>query len=135
MAVTKNTGKSSEDIFERWIENLGAFVYRFEDLFDAKRKGKVANRKPSDFLVTLNGETSYAEVKSTIKPTFTFANIRPEQWRVAVKQTRAGGTYYFYVHFIGHNRWFKLPARLIIDSAKKSINIKELGEYEISVVS
>lgn len=131
----KNTGKSSEEIFERWAENLGGFVYRFEDLFDAKRKGKVANRKPSDFLLTIDGETSYAEVKSTVKPSFTFSNIQPEQWRTAVKQTRAGGQYFFFVHFMTQERWFKLPARVIIDSVKKSINIKELGDYEISIIS
>lgn len=131
----KNTGKTSEDIFERWAEQHGGFVYRFEDLFDAKRKGKVANRKPSDFLLTIDGKTSYAEVKSTIKPSFTFSNIQPEQWRTAVKQTRAGGQYFFFVHFMTQERWFKLPARVIIDSVKKSINIKELGDYEISMIS
>lgn len=128
-----NTGKSSEEIFLKCMEDLGIFVYRFQDLYDAKKLGKVANRKPSDFLITSNGVTAFAEVKSTNKNSFSFSNIQPEQWRTAILQTRNGGQYIFYLHFLTVDRWFKVPARTIIDSDKKSVNIKELDDYEVYI--
>jgi len=130
----KNTGKNSEDIFESWVQKQSGYLYRFEDFYDAKKKGKVANRKPSDYLVTLSGSTFMAEVKSTTKNTFSFSNIQPEQWRNAIKITRAEGEYYFFIHLLALNEWFRVPARRIIDSAKKSINIKELSEYKLDLV-
>lgn len=124
--MSVNDGKESESIFLKVLASQNAFVYRFEDLYDAKRKGKVANRKPCDFLVTHKGKTIYAEVKSTIKNSFSFSNIQPEQWRTAVKSTASGGLYRFFVHFTSVNRWFSIPASIIIDSKKKSISIKDL---------
>lgn len=128
-----NTGKPSEDLFLRWADNQKGFVHRFTDLYDAKKKGKAANEQPSDFLLTLPGFMCYAEVKSTTKPSFSFAQIQPKQWKTALKQTKAGGHYLFFVHFLTENRWFRIPARVILDSERKSLNIKTLSQFEFDI--
>ena len=127
-----NTGKTSEDIFEAHIEAAGGFADRLSDLFDAVKQRKVTTRKPSDFIVTFNGETWYAEVKSVAeKDRFNFSSIQTSQWRSATRVTKAGGKYFFYLHFIAFNRWFKVPAKVILNSEKKSITIREVEGSEV----
>lgn len=127
-----NTGKPSEQIFEQTFEGLGAFVNRISDSFDAAKQRKVTTRKPSDFIVTYQGDTFYAEIKSiSEKDRFSFSSIQPEQWRVATRVYRAGGKYYFYLHFIAFNRWFKVPAEVILNSEKKSITMREVEGKEV----
>lgn len=127
-----NTGKSSEDIFEANVEAQGGFADRLSDLFDAVKQRMVTTRKPSDFIVTVQGETWYAEVKSiSEKDRFSFQSIQPSQWRSATRVTRAGGKYFFFLHFIAFNRWFKVPAEVLLNSEKKSLTIRELEGKEV----
>lgn len=126
-----NTGKSSEEIFEAFIQSQGGYADRLSDLIDAVKQRKVATQKPSDFIVTLKGEIHYAEVKSiSEKDRFSFSGIQPSQWRAATHVTRAGGQYFFYLHFVAFNRWFKIPAKVILNSEKKSLTIREVQDYD-----
>lgn len=129
---THNSGKSSEEIFERVYEDLGAFVDRQSDMLDAAKQKKVTTRKSSDFLVTYNGQTWYVEVKSIATDTrFKFSSIQPAQWRAATRVVGAQGHYYFFLHFIAQNLWFKVPAKVILNSEKKSLTIDEVSSYRV----
>ena len=128
----KNSGKESEDIFEAMIEDLGGFADRLTDMYDASKNKMVTTRKPSDFIVTLNGDTFYAEVKSIEeKDRFSFQTIQPAQWRSATRVNKAGGNYFFFLHFKAFNRWFKVPAWVILNSEKKSLTIREVEGLEV----
>lgn len=131
--MLKNTGKTSEELFVSWVEGCRGVVYRFEDLYDARKKSKVTTRKPADFMVTLNGVTSYSEVKSTVKKSLSFKAIQPEQWRYAHLVTKAGGAYIFFIHFITLEKWFAVPARVLIESEKRSINVSEVCQFEFDI--
>ena len=135
----KNTGKSSEEIFEGNMTALGAHVYRFEDHADVNKqrlRTRIVSSKPSDFIVTLNGHTSYAEVKSILEsPRFDFSRIEKRQWREATKVTKAGGQYFFYLHFINIDGWFQVPASLILGWHKKSIRYDEITKYQFTWAS
>lgn len=129
--MVKNNGKTSEDIFEEALTASGAFVLRNTDLYDATKKKLVTGRKPSDFLVTA-GETWYAEVKSIeTSNRFNFSSIQPEQWRVATRVNRAGGKYFFYLHFMAEDQWFKVPASVILQSDKKSLTIADVTAHRV----
>lgn len=135
-AAGKNTGKNSEDIFQTFMEGQGAHVYRFEDYAEAnfgnaRQKRKIVSSKPSDFITTLHGITAFTEVKSISKGTrFDFSRIEKRQWREAVKVTKAYGRYYFYLHFLESDRWYAVPAALILMMEKKSVQEKDVSEYE-----
>lgn len=127
-----NSGKSSEEIFERVYEDLGAFVDRQSDMLDAAKQKKVTTRKSSDFLVTYNGQTWYVEVKSIATDNrFKFSSIQPAQWRAATRVVAALGHYYFFLHFIAQDLWFKVPAKVILNSEKKSLTIDEVSSYRV----
>lgn len=129
-----NDGKHSEAIFEKYIESRGGFLYRLTDLFDASKKQLVTGRKASDFIVTVDGRNEYAEVKSIEdKNSFKFSSIRTEQWRVATRVVKAGGDYFFYLHFLAFDKWCKVPASVILRHDKKSIQLKEVEQYQFSV--
>ena len=127
------TGKTEEKKWEEAVTEAKGFVYRFEDLYDAAKKGKAAGRQPSDFITTLNGVTFFAEIKTTTKNLFSFSGIQPNQWRTAVKQTKAGGLYYFIIYFSKHALWCAIPASVLIKSEKQSINVTEAQHYVFDI--
>lgn len=127
-----NSGKISEAKFEKWCEQLG-YLHRFEDLFDALKKGKAANQRPSDYLATIEGTTHYCEVKSTGKKSLAFSAITPSQWKTATKVTKHNGTYFFFIHFLDVDKWFAVPARVLLNHDKQSININLLDRYEFDI--
>tara|TARA_X000001388_G_scaffold60537_1_gene45924 strand:+ start:11851 stop:12303 length:453 start_codon:yes stop_codon:yes gene_type:complete len=132
----QNTGKPSEDIFADNLKMLGAHVYRFEDHADVN-KGRIRKRivssKPSDFIITLGGVTAYAEVKSIAEsPRFDFSRIEKRQWREATKVTKAKGYYFFYLHFLSIDEWFRVPASYILNATKKSLRYDEISHLQFS---
>lgn len=125
--MPKNTGTPSQSAFEAVWKRLGsrAFCYRIADAAEVKgRTGKIGKTRPtpSDFIVTFNGVTEYAEVKSTHNPTsFPFSNLEVGQKSAAVQILAAGGEYNVYVHRLPESIWYKIPYLLIRDSEKKSL--------------
>lgn len=133
--MTINTGKPSEAIFESFMAQTGAHVYRFEDYADVTKgrrfSKKIVSSKPSDYIVTYMGTTAFTEVKSiSTGPRFDFSRIEKRQWREAFHVTRNEGKYYFYLHFMESNRWYQVPAKVILSSSKKSIREDEIQQYE-----
>jgi penicillin-binding protein-related factor A (putative recombinase) len=133
----KNNGKNSENIFEAYWGRLPTFadVYRFEDYADANFKAsgrtrKIVAAKPSDYIITILGRTFYAEVKSIASGSrFNFSNIKASQWRSATKVSKASGEYFFFIHFLTSDRWYKVPAQAILRAEKKSLLEKDLLKY------
>jgi penicillin-binding protein-related factor A (putative recombinase) len=135
--MRKNTGKSSEQIFEDRYASHGkrAFVHRITD--SAEVRGRTGSKtawvraQPSDYLVTFDGKMEYAEVKSSLnKTSFPFGDITKIQMASAKKQRAAGGHYFFYLHSLVHNKWFRVPASVLLDAEARSLKWANLGEYE-----
>lgn len=138
--MAKNTGKPSE---KKWLDahaKLGkrAWTHRFVDASEIVGKtGKVAiaaSPQPSDFMLVLDGETSFSEVKSTQnKTSFPFSILQKTQSTQAKMILAAGGSYWIYVHSLVLKKWFKLPYSLVTETkaaGKSSLKWSELTEYE-----
>lgn len=138
--MTKNTGKLSE---QKWLEahnKLGkrAWVHRFVDASEIVGKtGRVAvaaSPQPSDFMLVLDGETSFSEVKSTQnKTSFPLSILRKTQSTQAKMILAAGGSYWIYIHALILKKWFKIPYTLVTQikaEGKASIKWQDLSQYE-----
>lgn len=135
----KNTGKASEEEFERRWKALGkrAFLYRFEDqgdLHGLNKKVVLSRCKPADYLVVVDGEKHFAEVKSSSDRTaFRFSQIRETQQGFARLITAANGGYFLYVHHVETDFWALLPWQIIqnrMAREKKSIPWSEMEAYQ-----
>jgi len=135
--MARNTGKSSEDDFEALLKLEGkrAYFHRFIDASDVRGlTGKVGDvpAQPSDYIIVLDGVTSFAEVKSTGDTTaFRFTLLRSTQSAAALQIENAGGGYLIFVQALAlpGKPWFIIPYRNIRaakDSGKSSIKWSDL---------
>ena len=127
----KKTEREFEDVYARM--GKGAFVHRMSDTAAAKAtSGKKAfvKAQPSDYLVTVNGHTFYAEVKSSHDPVaFHHSNIQPYQMAASKRITKAGGDYVFFIKNILTGKWYCVPASVIHASATKSTKWADIETY------
>lgn len=132
--MAKNTGKPSEQEFERIWNTLGkrAWVHRLVDAAEVRgRTGKAGFTRsaPSDYIVAHKG-VHFAEVKSTQDPTaFRFSLLRTIPSAMAVMILAAGGDYLVYIHRLPTNEWFCIPYQMIRDCPTRSLTWKELENY------
>src|SRR5690606_30854623 len=132
----KNTGKPSEETFDRHFTRLGkrAYVHAFTDASEVngmnKGRGRITNVKaqPADRLVVLDGEMFFAEVKSSVTTDerFDFKLLRTTQGSAAAQALAAGGQYWIYYHHIRTDEWFRFPYSLVAQvklDGKSSINL------------
>lgn len=134
----KNTGKPSEEEFDKAWARLGkrAHVFKFVDSAAATglngRKTNTGNQ-PSDRLLTFEGQTIYAEIKSTVdERNFPFSLLRTTQGAYAAGVIAAGGTYDVFVHALAYGRWYRVPYALIRDTkaaGRASLSWLELAPY------
>lgn len=129
--MRKNTGKTSERIWEDSFTRKGkqAFTHRFVDSAEIKGKtGKVAvgaSAQPADFILVHAGKTSFCEVKSTLNETsFPFSMLRTTQSAMATMIQSAGGDYLIYIHALAIDQWFCIPYSTITA-------VKEVGASSI----
>lgn len=137
--MAKNTGKTSEQIWELAWTRLGkrAYFYRIPDAAEhfGRNNGKVFNLRPTpaDYLLTTNGETIYSEVKSTHNPTsFPFSLLKKGQRAAGPQVVDAGGHYHVFVHNLSSDRWYRIPFEVIgtvKDLGKSSIPWNELEQF------
>lgn len=131
-SVRKNSGKGSEAIFVKSVEESGGYVHRLRDASDLSGLNKrrvAAFPVPADFLVVRReGYYELAEVKSTLHATgFPFNNLRPAQ-RVAAKVASImGAPYNFYIHQLERDEWYLMPAKQFVAHKEKSIKFAELA--------
>lgn len=134
----RNTGKPSEAAFLSRIKGPGVVVERFWDQSDLRglNGGRAVGDypKPSDFIVTEDGNIHYAEVKSVQSAvSFPFSNLEDGQRSAALRQAAAGGDYRFYLFSYGLGKWFVMSCqqlRTSLDSGVKSIKFKDLQEWQ-----
>lgn len=102
----------------------------------SRNKAGFTKPQPADYLVTLDGDTYYAEVKSTEnKTSFPFSLIRPNQWAAAAQQRAAGGLYFFYVKNLNTGDWHRVPGDVFLDhKAARSMKWSELKPYRWNFV-
>ena len=117
--MAKNTGKPSEQAFDDYWKTQGksAWVFRFADsssLTGLNGKKTQALAQPSDRPLIWNGNTEFAEVKSTQDATaFRFSLLRIKQSAYATMILAAGGSYNVYIHAMLSGRWYKIPYQKI----------------------
>jgi hypothetical protein len=132
-----NDGTEAQDAFLRRMQRPGVVVERFRDLKDLRglNKGRQLTdfAKPSDFLVTEDGNIHYAEVKSCqSEVSFPFGNIEDGQRSAALRQVAVGGDYRFYLFSYGLGRWFIMTAARfadILQTGRKSAKFSELPTW------
>lgn len=129
---------SAQKEFESWfVDRKSAHCFEFHDARLARASG--GSRRiftaahPSDFIVTDRGKTFYAEVKSCSDPVlFSFSLVRPSQWNAAIRVTRAGGEYFFFIKNETTGVWYKIPGAefiLLRENEKKSAKWAYLSDY------
>lgn len=117
--MSKNTGKSSENLFQGHFDKLGkrATYDRLLDAADVRgATGRIGYTpsQPSDYILTIDGITSYAEVKSTSHKTcFPFDLLRKTQSARAAIILAAGGVYDIYLHRIPTGDWYVIPYQVV----------------------
>lgn len=132
MESWKSAEKEFETFFDRYGKN--AWVFRLTDTAAAKAtSGKKAfvQAQPSDYIVVCQGDTFFAEVKSSgEKVSFPHSNIQKRQLAAARRVLKAGGQYMFFIKSLFFGKWFLVPAQVIISSSKKSTRWSEIAKYE-----
>ena len=129
----KQAEKDFEDHFTKYGKR--AFVFRLTDTATAKAtagKHAFVVAQPSDYIVVVEGEGFFAEVKSTVDTTsFHFSNIQKAQIAASRRITAAGGTYLFFIKSEELDQWFCVPAAVVHTTLrqKKSMSWKELEQY------
>jgi penicillin-binding protein-related factor A (putative recombinase) len=134
--------QDAEKAFEQFYSAKGYNLYRFEDFGDVNFRsgrntrlgGKVGvAERPSDYLLTEDGQMYYVEVKSCSNSTsFPFKNVAGSQWRAAMKQVAAGGRYDFTIYSVENNQWFRVPAQVLLETreqGRKSLAYKTIQQY------
>ena len=130
----RNDGKEAERAFLAKMQRPGVVIERFWDASDLRglNGGRAVGDfpKPSDFLVTENGQIHYAEAKSVQSATsFPFANIERGQRSAALRQAAVGGCYRIYIFSYGLGQWFIMPATQLkecLDTGRSSVKFKDL---------
>lgn len=129
--------QNAQKQFESFWPLKSHHCYAFEDTREAM--GASGSRKvftkarPSDYLVTAEGITFFAEVKSSQdEVSFSLNNIRKAQWQCSIQITYAGGNYDFFIRREQIGQWYRVPAKVMIETfkIKKSLKWTELEPYK-----
>jgi penicillin-binding protein-related factor A (putative recombinase) len=136
----RNTGKPSEELFENSILALGkaGYFYRIKDAADIRgitgRVGQGMDATPSDYIVSVHGEVSFAEVKSTNDLTkFPFSLLKKGQKSHGKRIVASGGSYRVYIHRLKTDTWYCIPLRFIHavqDAGAQSIPWEQMEKYK-----
>lgn len=106
-----------------------AHYYRIPDAAEHfGRNGGTISRvrpSPSDYIVTTDGSSFYAEVKSTQNKTaFPFSIFKKGQTSAAPQVICAGGAYIVFAHNLNTGTWYRIPWQVIQA-------VKDLGRSSI----
>lgn len=141
MKKSKNTGKPSEREFENTLEFIYGKAVHIVEFYDAaylhglNKRAVIAPEQPADRLVTANGQTFFAEIKSVLDGTaFPFSIIKTNQLVAAKKQMLSGGLYFFFVHNLATDTFYIVPAAEVfatIEAGKKSLKWSEMTIWQL----
>lgn len=133
----KNSGNEADAAFVARVNaHADSIVQRFYDQSDLRglNGGRPVGdfAKPADYIITVAGTVSYAEVKSVQgEVSFPFGNIEDGQRSAALRHAAvgAGDCYNFYLFSYGTSRWYVMSATVFaatLAQGKKSIKFEEL---------
>ena len=128
---------NAEFEFESWFPGKTSFVYKFEDARQVigalQSRRVIVQGRPADYLVTTEGKTFFAEVKScNSEASFPLSNIQRAQWSAAIQTVAAKGHYYFFIKREPTQQWYQVPAYVFVNGhneGKKSFKWEELDVY------
>jgi hypothetical protein len=113
---------------------------RFQDTLDASKrvdgyrynpaKLVVMDKNPSDFIITDNGETYYAEVKHTQNTSHISSSLLRQQKMYRERILACGGKYMYYIYAEDIHQWYAIPGEFFVD--KGDVKWKEVGKYMIN---
>ena len=111
--------KKAEQDFVNHFKAMGkrASCHRLVDTAMAKAlggKNAFMPEQPSDYIIVLDSQTFFAEVKHTVdEDRFHFSNIRKGQMVASRKIVKAGGLYFLFIKSAHLNQWFCVPAHVV----------------------
>lgn len=126
----KNDGVDAEEHFRTDCFPPGSHPF-IHTLVDTKRAGRLVQAQPSDKIVTYDGRTWYAEVKSTENPTvFLFARmLRIGQKGSANLVIYNRGDYWVHVRHELTKTWYHIPYQFLRDYPRQSIRWEHLDKF------
>lgn len=112
-------------------------IQRFNDTKDASlenfrksdRTLTVMKSTPSDFIITENGITYFAEVKSTISNVGVTSSLFKQQAKERTLILSAGGKYYYFIYAVHSSSWYKVPGQFISENPNRKWS--QLTQYKI----
>lgn len=139
--MAKNTGKPSEQAFEAAVAAAGkrAWCYRIKDAASIRgitgRLGHGIDATPSDYILVWDGETYFAEVKSTQHETrFEFSLLTRGQTGHYPQIQAAGGRYIIFLHRLTTGQWYMIPMSDVVQhtatTGQKSIPWTDMEKYK-----
>lgn len=141
MKKSKNTGKPSETAFENTLKFIYGKALHIVEFYDAahlhglNKRAVMVPEQPADRLVTANGQTFFAEIKSVLNGTaFPFSMIKSNQLHAARMQVLSGGSYMFMVHNLATDTFYIVPAAEVFatkEAGKESLKWAEMTEWEL----
>lgn len=138
IAAMGKAWQKAEDEFDAYIASLGkrAWVHKLTDAAEVRgRTGRIGKMRdqPCDRIVVIDGQTYFAEIKSTSDPTaFRFSLLRKKQMAHAKLIQAAGGTYLVFLKRNETGEWFRIPYDAIRKCNRKSLRWDELKEFHFS---
>lgn len=119
----KPLSKLCEDAVERYFNrNKSTVCTRFadtHDTFQGRGHGVTLSAKPSDFIITDNGTTFYAEVKSTTSQEGITGGLFKQQAARRDRLLKAGALYLYFVYSEALDCWFSLDGIDIADNPNR----------------
>lgn len=127
-----------EKIVYDWYNTKSKYsvASRFQDALDATKRSGFSHgivpmgKNPSDFVITDNGETFYAEVKHTENPQGVTRALFEKQRVFRDRILMAQGDYRYFVYSNNVHQWYCIPGEVIRDNPNSKW--KELGKYMIT---
>lgn len=140
----KNTGVDAEKLFEKEMEEAhgkGAFIYRIPDHKEISRGGKVkgvsVRKTPADYLVSVDGNTFYCEIKSTENTErFGFNMFTEGELNAMKRQQAAGGVYVVMVYRIQTKSWYMMfgsDVLTLMDKGMKSVRWENWDSIDLKL--
>ena len=131
--MVKMLSKKCEKFVDDYFNTLGknCVCSRFNDTSDTiqgKGKGTILRRNPSDFVITQDGVTFYAEVKSTNSPIGVSSSLFSQQKARRDRILKAGGTYIYFIYSYALDTWFYTNGEFIQKKAERKFS--ELPKHD-----
>lgn len=126
-------------VFDFYNRSKITMCTRFIDSADLNRESYKRGAKftatgivqPSDLLVTCEGTTFYAEVKSTDNERGVTQSLIKRQAGSRRRVLTAGGMYLYYIYRINKRQWYEVPGDMFQEQQEGTILWEDLEDCKI----